>query len=152
MALSLVNTFAKGRFIEKCMLPLGTDNILVVPLQSASIPTDTVLRNCQNLGAVFTAGALEATFTTYARKVLGSGDITIVYDTTTTFGPTASFATQVWNAAGGAVNNTLAAVVLAYRPTAATADSGCLVLATLGYAGTTTGGALTAALGTLKDL
>lgn len=152
MAAPLVNTYAKGRFIEKCMLPLGTDNILVVPIQLTSIPSDTVLRNCQNLGAVFTAGALEATFTNYSRKVLAAADITITYDTTTTFGPTAAFATQVWAGAGGAVNNTLAAIILAYRPTAATADASCLVLATLGYTGTTTGGALTATLGTLKDL
>jgi hypothetical protein len=150
MASPLINTFAKGRFIEKCMLPLGTDNILVVPLQSASIPTDTVLRNCTNLGAVFTAGGLEATFTNYVRKVLSSSDITITTNTTT-FTQAASFTTQVWAAAGGAVNNTLAAIVLAYRPTSSTADSGCLVLATLGYAGTTTAGALTAVLGTLTD-
>lgn len=151
MALSLVNTWAKGRFIEKCMLPLGTDNILVIPIQSASIPTDTVLRNCANLGAVFTAGALEATFTNYSRIALASSAITITTNTTT-FSQTASFTTQVWAAAGGAVNNTLAAIVLAYRPTTGTADSGCLVLATLAYAGSTTGGALTVVFGTLADL
>lgn len=134
------------------MLPLGTDNILVIPLQTTSIPTDTVLRNCQTLAAIFTAGALEATFTSYTRKVLGSSDITITYDTTTTFGPTAAFATQVWNPAGGVLNNSLAAIVLAYRPTAATADSGCLPLVTMGYTGTTASGALTAVLGTIKDL
>jgi hypothetical protein len=150
VASSLVNTWAKGRFIEKCMLPLGTDNILVVPIQSASIPTDTVLRNCANLGAVFTAGALEATFSNYARVVLSSSAITITTNTGA-FTQAASFTTQVWAAAGGAVNNTLAAIVLAYRPTSGTADAGCLVLATLAYAGTTTGGALTAVLGTLTD-
>jgi hypothetical protein len=133
------------------MLLAGTDNILVIPIKSAGIPTDNVMRNCQTLAAIFTAGAVEADFTSYSRKVLGSGDITIAYDLVTNFCPTVSFATQVWNAAGGAVNNTLAAIVLAYRPTAATADSGCLPLAVLSYAGTTTGGALTAALGTLKD-
>lgn len=149
MASPLINTWAKGRFIEKCMLPLGTDHILIVPLQSTSIPTDTVLRNCANLGAVFTAGALEATFTNYSRIALSSSGITITTNTSTTFAQVASFTTQVWSAAGGAVNNTLAAIVLAYQPTTGTADSGCLVLATLGYAGTTTGGALTAVLGTL---
>lgn len=147
---SLVNTFAKGRFIEKCSLPLGTDNILVIPLQTTALPTDTVLRNCANLGAVFTAGGLEATFTTYARKVLAAADITIG-NNTTTFVATAAFATQVWAAAGGALNNNLSRIVLAYRPTSGTADSGCMVLATLDYVGSTTGGALTAVLGTLTD-
>lgn len=151
MASPLANTYAKGRFVEKCMLPLGTDNILVIPLQSASIPTDAVLRNCQTLAAVFSAGALEATFTNYSRKVLAAADITITYDLVTTFAPTVSFATQVWTAAGGALNNTLAAIVLAYRPTSGAADSSCLPLAVLGYTGTTASGALTAVLGTLKD-
>ena len=150
MALSLINTYAKGRFIEKCMLPLGTDHILVIPIQSASIPTDTALRNCANLGAVFTAGALEATFSNYARISLSSSAITVATDTVG-FKQAASFTTQVWAAAGGALNNTLAALLLVYQPTTGTADSGCLVLASLAYAGTTTGGALTAVIGTLTD-
>lgn len=150
MALSLVNTYAKGRFIEKCMLPLGTDHILVIPIQSASIPSDTTLRNCANLGAVFTAGALEATFTNYSRISLSSSAITITTDTTG-FKQTATFTAQTWTAAGGGVNNTLAALILAYQPTTSTADSGCLVLATLAFAGSTTGGNLTATIGTLSD-
>jgi hypothetical protein len=150
VASSFVNTWAKGRFIEKCMLPLGTDHILLVPLQSTGIPTDTVLRNCANLGAVFTAGGVEATFSNYSRISLSSSAITITTNTGS-FTQAASFATQVWSAAGGAVNNTLAALVLAYQPTTGTADSGCLVLATLAYAGSTTAGALTAAIGTLTD-
>jgi hypothetical protein len=150
MASPLVNTWAKGRFIEKCMLPLGTDSILVVPIQSTSIPSDATLQDCANLGAVFTAGALEATFTSYTRPALSSSSITITTNTTANT-QAASFTTQVWNAAGGALNNTLAAIVLAYRPTSGTADSGCLVLATISYAGTTTGGNLTAVLGTLTD-
>lgn len=150
-SLPLINTYAKGRFIEKCMLPLGTDHILVIPLQSTSIPSDTTLRNCANLAAVFTAGALEATFSNYSRIALASSAITITTNTSTPFSQVASFATQVWTAAGGAVNNTFNAIVLAYQPTTGTADSGCLVLATLSYAGTTTAGALTAVLGTLTD-
>jgi hypothetical protein len=146
----LINTWAKGRFIEKCMLPLGTDHILVIPLQSTGIPTDTVLRNCANLAAVFTAGGLEATFSNYSRISLSSSAITITTNTSTFF-QAASFTSQVWAAAGGAVNNTFSALVLAYQPTTGTADSGCLVLATLAYAGSTTAGALTAAIGTLTD-
>jgi len=147
MSSSFTNTFAKGRWAEKCLLPLGTDAILIVPLQSASIPSDTTLRNCANLGAVFTAGALEATFTNYTRLALTSAAITVTSNTGT-FVQSVSFATQVWSAAGGALNNTLAAIVYAYRPTSSTPDSGCLVLGTVAYAGTTTGGALTATLGT----
>ena len=152
MATSLVNSYAKGRFIEKCALPLGgSDNILVIPVQSTSIPSDTTLRTCANLQAVWTAGALEANFTNYSRIALTSSAITITTTLTGSFQQAASFTTQVWAAAGGAINNTLAAILLAYRPTSGTADSGCMLLATLAYSGTTTGGALTAVLGTLTD-
>lgn len=151
MASNTANTYGKGRYVEKFMLPLGTDNILVVPIQSASIPSDNTLRNCQTLAAIFSAGALEATFTNYSRKVLAAADITITYDLVTNFRPTVSLATQVWAAAGGATNNTLAAIVIAYRPTSGSADSACLPLAVMSYAGTTASGALTAVLGTFID-
>lgn len=148
---SIINTFSLGRFVEKCSLPLGTDGILVIPLQSTGLPTDTVLRNSTNLGAIFTAGGLEATFTNYgARRVLTAPDITITTNTST-FLVNVAFATQNWAAAGGAVNNTISKIVIAYRPTSGTADSGCLVLATQDYSATTTGGALTISPGTLTD-
>lgn len=149
---SLVNTFAKGRFVEKCMLPLGTDSILVVLLQNTGLPADTTLVNAQNLQGIFTAGALEATFTNYTRMSLTSQSINISYTTNTTpTQVTVSFAEQTWNAAGGAVNNTISKVVLAYQPTPSSQDLDCLVLATLDYTGTTTGGAFIVTLGILSD-
>lgn len=148
---SVINSFALGRFVEKCSLPLGTDGILIIPLQSTGLPTDTVLRNCTNLGAVFTAGAVESNFTNYgARTVLAAPDITIAVNTTT-FLVNVSFVGRTWAAAGGAVNNTITKIVVAYRPTSGTADSGCLVLATQDYSATTTGGALTITPGTITD-
>lgn len=149
---SLTNTFAKGRWVEKCMLPLGTDNIMIVLLQSTGLPADTTLVNYQNLGALLSGGAQEATFTNYARVNLSSSSILITHNTGSS--PTnvqVTFSQQVWNSAGGALNNTISKVVLAYQPTSATADSGCLVLATLDYSGTTTGGALQVTLGTLTN-
>lgn len=151
---SLINTYAKGRFLEKCLLPTGTDQLLVVLLQSAGLPADTTLVNYQNLGALL-AAASEANFTNYARYPLTGSNITIAYNTasnptkvTVSFTP----APLVWNSAGGAVNNTITKLALAYQPVAnSTADSGCLVLATLDYSGTTTGGALQVTLGTLTD-
>jgi hypothetical protein len=148
---SIINTYALGRFIEKCSLPLGSDNILIIPLKNTGLPTDTVLRNCQNLGAVFTAGGIECDFTNYgSRRALGSADITISVNTST-FLVNVAFASQAWAAAGGALNNTISKIVVAYRPTTGTADSGCLVLATQDYSATTTGGALTITPGTLTD-
>jgi hypothetical protein len=148
---SIINNYALGRFVEKCSLPLGTDNILIVPLQSTGLPTDATLRNCLNLGAVFTAGGVEATFTNYGtRRALAAADITITVNTTT-FLVNVAFASQVWSAAGGATNNTITKVVVAYRPTSSTNDAGCLVLATQDYSATTGGGALTINPGIITD-
>lgn len=134
------------------MLPAGTDNISVLLLQSAGLPADTTLVNYQNLGLLLAGGALEATFTNYVRIPLSSSAITIAYTTgTTPTKVTVTFATQTWNSAGGALNNTIAKVALVYQPTSGTADSGCLVLATLDYSGTTTGGAFIVTLGSLSD-
>lgn len=150
---SLINTYAKGRFIEKCMLPLGTDHILVILLQSTGLPADTTLQNYANLGALV-AAAQEANFSNYERISLSSSNIIISQNTAsspTTQSVSFTPAPMVINGAGGAVNNTLAKVALAYQPTAGTADSGCLVLATLDYSFPTTGGELDITLGTLTD-
>lgn len=145
---TLVNTFSKGRWVDKCSLLLGTDNILVIPLQATGLPTDTVLRNATSLGAIFTAGGLEATFTNYVRKVLSAADITITMNTGT-FIVTVAFAAQTWASAGGAVNNTISKVAICYRPTSGTADSSCPVLVTQDYSGSTTGGSFTITPGTM---
>lgn len=136
------------------MLPLGgTDAIVVVLLQNTGLPADNLLVNYQNLGTMLAPGAaLEATFSNYSRMTLSSSQVNVSYTTNTTpTKVTVSFATQTWNAAGGAVNNTISKVALVYQPAAAAPDSQCLVLATLDYAGTTTGGAFVVTLGTISD-
>lgn len=136
------------------MLLQGTDQLLVVLLQSTGLPADTVLVNYANLGAML-AVANEANFTNYARYPLTASNISITYTTgTSPTKVTLSFLPSplVWNSAGGATNNTITKVAIAYQPVAnSTADSGCLILATLDYSGTTTGGALDVTLGTLSD-
>lgn len=136
------------------MLLQGTDQLLVVLLQSTGLPADTVLVNYANLGAML-AVASEANFTNYARYPLSASNISITYNTTSSpTKVTLSFLPSplVWNSAGGAVNNTITKVAIAYQPVAnSTADSGCLILGTLDYSGTTTGGALDVTLGTLSD-
>lgn len=134
------------------MLLQGTDNIMVVLLQAAGLVADATMVNYQSLGALLSGTSQEATFTNYSRHNLTSSSILINHNTGTS--PTSvsvSFSLQVWNSAGGAVNNTISKVVLVYQPTSATPDSGCLVLATMDYAGTTGGGALDVTLGTWTD-
>lgn len=139
---NLVSTYAKGRFVEKALLPLGTDNLLIVLFKSSGLPTDTNLRNYQTLAAAISGGAVEADFTNYARKVLTTSDITVSYNTST-FSASVDIADQTWNAAGGAVNNTLGKLLIAYRPTSASPDSAVLPLKWEDYTGSTTGGVLT---------
>lgn len=134
------------------MLPLGTDNIMVVLLQNTGLAVDATLVNFQSLGALLAGTSQEATFSNYARTNLSSSSILITHNTgSSPTSVTVSFSLQVWNSAGGALNNTISKVALVYQPTGSTADTGCLVLATLDYSGTTTGGALQVTLGTLTD-
>jgi hypothetical protein len=133
------------------MLLGGADNITVVLLQSSGLPGATTIVNYQYLSDLLGA-ATEATFTNYTRLQLTSSAITIAYNTASSpTTVTVSFANQTWSSAGGAVNNAIGAVALAYQPTSSTADTGCLVLATLAYSGSTTGGALNITFGTLED-
>lgn len=149
---SLVNTYAKGRYVEKCTLPLGTDNIMVVLLQNTGLAADSTLVNFQSLGALLAGTSQEATFSNYNRTNLTSSSILITRNTgSSPTSVTVSFAQQVWASAGGAVNNTISKVALVYQPSGGTPDTGCLVLATLDYSGTTTGGAFDVTLGTLTD-
>lgn len=149
---SQISTYAKGRFVDRCDLLLGTDTIGVTLLQTTGLAGDTTLVNCQYLSALL-AVSQEATFTNFTRMFLTKSSVQIAYNTTSS--PTSvavSFATQTWNSAGGALNNNIAKVVLFYQPTSATPDSQCLVLATLDYTGSTTGGAFgPITIGTLTD-
>ena len=130
--------YAKGRWVEKYLLPIGGDNIIVVLLKSASLPADATLNNFQTLAAVFTGGAVEADFTNYSRKVLSAVDITVTVNTSTGI-TTVDLSDQVWTTAGGATNNTLGAMLTCYRQTSSTPDSGILPLTKHDFAVTTTG-------------
>lgn len=137
-------TYAKGRFIEKALLPVGTDSLVVVLLQSSGLQADATLKNYQTLGTLL-ASNTEATFTNYTRQVLSAASITVAFNTGTSV---ASLDTsdQVWNAAGGATNNTLGKFLLCYRPTSSSLDSAVLPLTGHDFSATTTGGLLTAAV------
>lgn len=137
---SQVFTYAKGRIVELADLPLGTDNLLLVLLQNTGLPADNTLRNCQTLAAVFAAGATEATFTNYSRKVLSSGPDIVIANSLVSFNATVTIAAQTWASAGGAVNNTLSKVVVAYRPTSGATDAQCLPLGHSDVSATTGGG------------
>jgi hypothetical protein len=145
---NFVFSYAKGRWIDKYSLPLGTDNILVVLLQSTGLQADATLGTYQYLSQLTAAGNLEATFTNYTRQVLSGTSITISVNTSTAV-TTVSIPTQVWNAAGGATNNTLGALLTCYRPASNSTDASVLLLTKHDFAITTTGGNLTATISSI---
>lgn len=134
---------AKGRWVEKFLLPIGGDNIVVVLLQSSGLQADATLNNYTFLSQLLAGGNTEAGFTNYARKVLAAADLSVSVNTGTGV-TTVDAVDQVWNSAGGALNNTMGAICFCYRPTSGSADSAILLLSKHDFATTTTGGNLTA--------
>lgn len=157
--MSVPCTVALGRFIELGELPrqrdgLGTDNLVLCLAKSIGAATDTILRNCTTYGAMVTAGWVECDFTNYAPKILGTADRTITITTgSSPYKNALSLnATQVWNPAGGAVNNSsIVRAVLLYRPTTGTALSLCKPLGLDTTTGGATGGTYSHAFGVLTD-
>ena len=129
---------AKGRWVEKYLLPIGGDNIIVVLLKSSGLEADGTIDNHATLSALLASTNDEADFTNYARKVLSVGDITVTPNTTTGV-VTVDIADQVWTSAGGAANNALGALLTCYRLTSSTPDSGILPLTKHDFTVTTTG-------------
>lgn len=151
---NLVNDYAKGRLIQLSTLPTGADALLVVLLQASSLPTDNTLKRTQFLSGVLSTGTgagLEATFTNYSRQVLTSASISITVNITTDV-VTLDISDQVWNAAGGATNNTLGALLVCYRPTSTALDSAIPILTKHDFSGSTTGGALTATIPSIATI
>lgn len=113
-------------------------------LKSGSLPTDATLKNCPFLSDVLSAGAVECDFTNYSRIVIGTPASISV--NTGTGVVTADIPDQIWNGAGGAVNNTTGAFLICYRKTSGAADSVIRVLTKHGYGYGTTGGNMPASI------
>jgi hypothetical protein len=142
---NFVFDYAMGRWVGLYGLPLGSDTITVVLVQSTGLPSDSTLAGYQYLSQVWSGGGIEATFTNYSRQTITSSGITIGVNTGTGTA-TVSVPSQVWNAAGGATNNTLGALLTCYQPTSISADSSIQLLTKHNFAATTTGGNLTAVI------
>ena len=140
-----IANYAKGRWVEKYLLPVGGDNIVIVLLQSSGLQSDATLKNYSTLSALLASNS-EATFTNYSRIYLSNTSGITVSVNTSTGVTTVDIPDQVWNAAGGAVNNTLGALLTCYRPASTSPDSAILPLSKHDFAVTTTGGTLTAAV------
>lgn len=134
---NFVFTVAAGRAVRYCDLPVGTDRLIAVLLQSSGYQGDATVRNYNTLQAVLATANLEATFTNYARVPVTSG-ITITPDTTN-HKNTVSIANLTWLAAGGVANNTLAKLLICYQSTSGATDAQTIPLFNCDVSATTNG-------------
>lgn len=129
-------------------MPFGTDEIVIVLVQATSLPSDATFQGAQYLSQVLSSGTgtgLEATFTNYARiHIATPATITIASHVRS-----ADIPDQQINAAGGAVNNNLGALLVCWRKTTATADTATRLLSKHNYVYSTTGGNLPIAIPSL---
>lgn len=131
-----IGSYAKGRFVQWCEFAAGSDQLVILLLQLSGLGSDTTLRNCQFISNVLAAGT-EATFTNYTRKLLTSG--VTVTTSTGAFSNTIALGTQTWSAAGGVINNTIAKLIVGWKPTSAATDTQTLLLSHHDVSATTTG-------------
>ena len=127
---------SKGAFVEK--IRDGATSVLVLLLQA--VESDATLRDRDTVADILAQGGnTEATFTNYARKTGLTGTITVddVNDRVD-----ADIADQTWIDAGGAANNNLTDLIIAYQESAS--DAGRIPLSCHDFVITTDGSDLTA--------
>lgn len=107
-----VFNIAKGRAAYYATLPATNDGLVLALFQTVP-DSDSALIDRTTFAAITAASNVEATFTNYARKVLTS--VTVTVDNTNDR-VDVDIADQTWTAAGGAVNNTLAKLIIGYDP------------------------------------
>lgn len=132
---NFVFTIAAGRGVRYCDLPLGTDRLAIVLLQSTGYQGDATVRNYNTLANVLATANLEPTVTNYARKFVTSG-ITITPDTTN-HKNTVSIANLSWLALGSA--QALSKLLICYQATSGATDAQTIPLFSCDISVTTNG-------------
>lgn len=114
---SVPTTCALGCFIERGrQVKAGNGQLVLVLAKSIGAATDSILRDCDTLDAMITAGLVLADFTGYAPKILGAPDFDIQQvKGTSPRRQSLVPSMQVWNPAGGGIQNTPVKSVLLHR-------------------------------------
>ncbi|WP_433225621.1 hypothetical protein [Actinomadura formosensis] len=133
-----VFNIALGRGAYYATLPAANDSLVVALLKVAQ--ADDALRDHDTLAQVLAANT-EADFTNYARKT-ATGVLVTVNDTTNLVDVDIDDIT--WATAGGALNNTLAKLIICYKPDTASADSAIIPMTHHDFVVTTDGSSITA--------
>lgn len=130
-----VFNIAKGAAAEKIRDSAAACLILLLKANEA----EATLRDRADVAAILANGSTEADFTNYARKTGLTGTITV---DNTNDRVDVDIADQTWTSAGGAANNTLTKLIVAYQEAAA--DASRIPLTHHDFAVTTDGSDLTA--------
>jgi hypothetical protein len=125
-----VFNIAKGAVAEK--IRDGAANCLMLLLKANE--AEATLKDRADVAAILANGSTEADFTNYARKTGLTGTITV---DNTNDRVDVDIPDQTWTAAGGATNNTLTKLVIAYQEAAA--DASRIPLTSHDFAVTTDG-------------
>lgn len=105
----IVFNIAKGQIAYYAGLPASADALVMILLKTAA--SDATLKDLDTFAAVTGGTSVEADFTNYSRKTLGSVTVT-VDDTNDRVAIDAADVT--YTSAGGATNNTLAKAIVCY--------------------------------------
>lgn len=135
MADSVFN-ISKGSFVEKIR---DSATVVLILLLKANEAEATLIDRTTVALVLAEAGTTEADFTNYARKTGLTGTITI---DNTNDRVDADVPDQTWISAGGATNNTLTKLVVAYEESAS--DTGRIPMTQHDFAVTTDGSDITA--------
>lgn len=139
----IVFNVSKGIWRYYLGLPAANDGLVVVLLKASGLVSDDALADYTDVAALLAGASDEADFTNYARKSIISG-IVITPDNGNNR-VDADIPDQVWTAAGGAQNNTLGKLFIAYDPdTTGGTDSSLIPLVAFDFTATTDGNNLTA--------
>ena len=134
-----ISKYKIGWYFEQARDTAGAA-IVVILLKSSGLESDSSIADYDNVAALLAGSSDQADFTNYARKTISGGaNVTVTVDDTNNK-VLLDLTDQTWSAAGGATNNTLGAVLLAYDSnTASGTDTDLVPLLKLDFTATTDG-------------
>jgi hypothetical protein len=140
--MTFVFNVALGREAYYGSLPAASDALVVIALKASGLEDDAALRDYDTVAAVLAASNDEADFTNYARKTITSVTVTVDDSADEV---RLSIGDQTWTSAGGATNNQIGKLVVAYDPATGTGTDADLVpISAHDWSVTTNGADLTA--------
>jgi hypothetical protein len=117
----------------------GTAALILVLLKATGLEADATIADHDNVSVLLAGTSDQADFTNYARKTVSGSTIDVNFDDTNNR-VLLDMPDQTWTAAGGATNNALGALLIAFDAnTGAGTDTDLVPLLKLDFTATTDG-------------